>query len=203
MNKEITKVQLFEDSIFEVKIEDANNSEILEFYEDKRFKYEGHTRSNYGGWQAFISPGECKAYDEVLEKINVAANDIFKNEYGLNDDIKIANSWLNANDFGSSNLNHTHPGCAYSGVYYINASKDDKKNGSILFENPQTFAIASSMIAYGQPHTYYDHPQLRQSYMIPPKVGYAYLFMPWIQHAVTRNLSHFNRIVIGMNFNRI
>lgn len=209
MELNIKRQKLWEDSIFDITIPEVDNDSILKFYEELVQKEDGQRRSNIGGWQREVKPGECQAYDDVLDMINYGVTDIFNNVFGLKVKTKIANSWLNSNELGEANSFHTHPGCVFSGVYYINASKD-KENGMINFVNPYHHIIEEwkHMLPerFGIEHKDVQHLNNNHDYMInsnmmfPPSINHAYVFMPWLGHEVRKNPHAFNRLVIGMNF---
>jgi uncharacterized protein (TIGR02466 family) len=209
MELTIKRQKLWEDSIFDITLPEADNDSIVKYYEDLVQKEKGQKRSNIGGWQREVRPGECQAYDDVLDMINYAVTDIFNNVFGLKVKTAIANSWLNSNELGEANAFHTHPGCVFSGVYYINASKD-KENGMINFVNMNHHTIEewkhSLPHRFGIEHKDIKHLNSNHDYMInsnmmfPPSVNHAYVFMPWLGHEVRKNPHAFNRLVIGMNF---
>lgn len=199
MNEPIAmkRITLWEEAIFEMCIPEADNMSIIKFYEELREISQGHTRSNYGGWQKDVYPGECKAIDDVIGKIDIALTALFNEHFHVNRKVACCSAWLNANDFGASNLPHTHPGCHFSGVYYINASDDDKRNGQVIFQRDNGFSIECTMNSMKHRP---DDPLWQTTKWQPPKISHAYLFPPHLTHSVTRNISHFNRLVIGMNF---
>lgn len=198
----IKRITLWEDAIFEVHVPDPDNVSIIKFYEETREVCQGHIRSNYGGWQKDVFPGDCAAIDNVLEKLNIALTNIFNEQFGIKKQVRCISAWLNANDFGASNLAHTHPGCHFSGVYYINAGDDDKRNGQVIFQRDNTFSIEETLNSIGRKNREPKNadPLWKTTCWQPPKISHAYLFAPYLQHCVTRNLSQFNRLVIGMNF---
>jgi len=197
----IRRIKLWEDAIFEVQVPEPDNVSIIKFYEETREISQGHIRSNYGGWQKDVFPGDCAAIDDVLEKINQALTNIFVEQFEIKKQVRCVSAWLNANDFGASNLAHTHPGCHFSGVYYINAGNDDKRNGQVVFQRESAFSIEATLNSIGRDEMPRNKDPLWQTTVWqPPKISHAYLFTPYLQHCVTRNLSQFNRLVIGMNF---
>ena len=197
----IRRITLWEDAIFEVHVPEPDNVSIIKFYEETREISQGHVRSNYGGWQKDVFPGDCAAIDDVLEKINQALTNIFAEQFEIKKQVRCVSAWLNANDFGASNLTHTHPGCHFSGVYYINAGDDDKRNGQVIFQRDNAFSIEATLNSIGRDEMPRNKdPMWQTTVWQPPKISHAYLFTPYLQHCVTRNLSQFNRLVIGMNF---
>lgn len=199
----IERHTLWSDSVFEASFDDVDNDSILEFYNSITDK--GVKRSNVGGWQYDVKTGECAAYDDVMDKCVHVVNHIFNDIYGIEIDVRLANSWLNSNNIGDSNCFHTHPGSLFSGVYYINASKE-KGNGSINFirNDHHTIEEFKNKISGAMGKNSYlktEDKQFASCSFMQPKQGHAYLFPPWFGHEVRRNYTESNRLVIGMNFN--
>ena len=208
MKMKITEEILWKESIFDIELPESDNEAILDFYEKKVKETKGVQKSNIGGWQKEIKPGECKEYDDVLHLINLGVQDIFKTQYRVNIKTKVSNSWLNSNEMGESNAFHTHPGSLFSGVYYVNASKH-KQNGHINFVNTNHHVIEeykhlmSNNLGADREETFAmgdHHESMRSHCSMPPNIGHAYVFPPWVGHEVRRNPHEFNRLVIGMNF---
>jgi len=201
----IERKTLWKDSIFDATFDDIDNDAIISFYESLVEKEKGVRRSNIGGWQRDVKYGECEAYDDAMDKCVHVVKHIFNDIYKVDIDIKLANSWLNSNNFGDSNAYHTHPGCIFSGVYYVNASKQ-KENGSINFIRPNNHTIEdfknnlSQRCGFGKLWQTTDM-QFESNADFMPQQNHAYLFPPWFGHEVKRNYSQENRLVIGMNFN--
>jgi len=209
MEINIKRHELWTESMFEIHLPDIDNESIIKFYDEIEKVDPGQKRSNIGGWQREVNPGECQAYDELMYMMAYAVTDIFRNVFKLPIDLAIANSWLNSNILGENNAFHTHPGCVYSGVYYINASKD-KENGSITFVNPQHHVIedwisnlplrSNGDIDHKQCEVLHEDKQFASTQHFEPKSNYAYVFPPWTGHEVRKNPHSFNRLVAGINF---
>ena len=105
----------------------------------------GMTRSNVGGWHSkddffnWASP----AIQELKEWINAAVlrmvslaskTQRFKCQFNMT-------GWANVNGPGQYNANHNHPGCIWSGVYYVRAGDypDDPlpKAGQLQLYDPR------------------------------------------------------------------
>ena len=204
----INRVRLWEECYFDLTLPEVDNDAIIGFYEEIEKKEEGQKRSNIGGWQREVTQGECPAYDHMLYLTEVAVTDIFQNVFKINTEIVVANSWLNSNILGESNSFHTHPGCLFSGVYYVNAS-EHKENGSINFVNPNHHVIEDYIqniplripgLSAAEVSKIYDDKIFTSHEHAEPKVSHAYVFPPWLGHEVRKNPHAFNRLVVGINF---
>ena len=89
--------------------------------------------------------------------------------------------WFNINYTGSSNIKHTHPGSALSGVFYINIPDN---SGNITFHH-----IDSHGLFFTQDSTF----------SINPHDGLMILFPGTLLHDVEINNSKENRISIAFN----
>lgn len=207
----IKRIRLWEECIFDLTLPEVDNDSILGFYEELESKEAGQKKSNIGGWQREVTHGECPAYDHMLYLTEVAVTDIFQNVFQVDVQIEVANSWLNSNILGESNAFHTHPGCLFSGVYYINASKD-KENGSINFVNPNHHVIEDYIqnlplrvpgLPTKEALNLYNDKIFTSHQHAEPQVSHAYVFPPWLGHEVRKNPHAFNRLVVGINFKAV
>lgn len=206
----IKRVRLWEECYFDLTLPEVDNDAIIGLYERLEKEEGGQQKSNIGGWQREVQPGECAAYDHMLYLTEVAVTDLFKNVFEVDMDIEVANSWLNSNILGESNAFHTHPGCLFSGVYYVNASKD-KENGSINFVNPSHHVIEDFIatlplrapITNEEARNLYKDKIFTSHQHADPQVNHAYVFPPWLGHEVRKNPHAFNRLVVGINFKAV
>lgn len=99
----------------------------------------------------------------------------------------LTSSWLNFSTLGSFQFDHKHPGNRISGCYYYQTTGND---GSIRFENPNTYALAG-----GFP---FDDINA-DGVTYPPAVGRLILFPSWLTHRVSINNTSKERISIAFN----
>lgn len=114
----------------------------------------------------------------------------------------LVNGWANVNTKGASNAPHTHPGCFWSAVYYVNdggiAGTKDELGGHLQLGDPR--GVAPIMFA----------PTIRvalrgcvsaggnETYI--PRTGDLVLFPSWLVHSVGEYKGDADRISIAMNF---
>ena len=204
----ISRQYLWSDSIFEIKIPNPNNQAIVDFYELASKSHKGDSRSNIGGWQFAMKTGMCEEYDHIMDRIVEGVNHIANSVMDMNLDIKMSNSWINTNLLGAKNSFHTHPGCLFSGVYYVKVPKTGDP-GMINFVREGHHLIESTLSFFAD---HYAEKRLRKggddrdpqwiSHMtIPPVEGSALIFPSWYGHEVYTSLSEKeDRIAVGMNF---
>ena len=156
-----------------------------------------------------MKTGMCEEYDKIMDRIVEGANHIVNSVMGMNLDLNMSNSWLNTNKIGAKNAFHTHPGCLFSGVYYVKVPKAGN-SGCINFVREGHHLIESTLAFFAN---HYAEKRLNDeggddrdmqwiSHMtIPPVEGTALLFPSWYGHEVYTSLSEKeDRIAVGMNF---
>lgn len=199
----INRIDLWTESIFQVMVPDVDNASILEFALDKRTQDAGIVRSNLGGWQFDIDMNMCGAIDDMVDKIEHGLNHIFNDVFDIKINLGLANAWLNINNLGHKNSVHTHPGCIFSGVYYV-TGKASPEDGEINFLREGAHSLETlftqSQIMSEYSRTERD-PMFRVAAAIPSLASRALLFAPYLMHEVRTNLNNEDRLVIGMNFN--
>jgi len=112
-----------------------------------------------------------------------------------------AMKWSIINPPGSSNRAHVHPGCMWSGVYYIQAPKGA---GDIEFIEPRTAHLMN------QPKYRPNAKRPKECWTkvrFTPKPGRMLLFPSWLYHGVDPNMSKEagragHRIIISFNLNQ-
>lgn len=104
--------------------------------------------------------------------------------------------WANVLRKGGYNSLHVHPGCTFSGVYYVTAGAADAPSpsvddisGAIEFIDPRPAAIASVAP---------DSRMTRRSAFSPP-AGAMIMFPSWLQHLVHPYAGDRPRISIAFN----
>jgi len=102
------------------------------------------------------------------------------------------NAWANVNTYGNYNNIHTHPACAWSGVYYVKVGElnaDYPKSGSIEFLDPRAGSemVLSPKIPFGREK------------IIQPKEGEIIIFPSWLKHWVHPYWGLGKRISIAFN----
>ena len=156
----------------------------------------GRRLSNqYTGWQSNDGCDSHPAFLPLVKRIEKLIYDEVWPFHGLqNTDctMDIGNMWLNINDHFAWNTPHLHPGCWYSGVYYIHADGDE---GNINFIDKDVKVIHDSP----------QHPRTRQTVDFPSVTGELILFPSGLLHMVEPNLTQKDRYSVSFNirvFNR-
>lgn len=96
-------------------------------------------------------------------------------------------SWVNMNDRGGFNFQHTHYGMI-SGCFYL---RTPEGSGNIVFRDPRPAVEASYLKGPGI-NSFMDFP-------IKPEAGMLLLFPSWLQHRVEPHENDTPRISIAFN----
>lgn len=159
--------------------------------------------SNLGGWQSswdFADWGG-PAGKAALEQAQDLASRLTCDRQGR--PIRPAwrlNAWANVNGPGHGNEFHTHPGCFWSGTYYVDdggAGADPALGGEFEFQDPR--GVAPAMYA---PHLAFSVPgglACGASETLRPRSGLMVLFPAWLSHAVRPYRGDALRISIAFN----
>ena len=104
--------------------------------------------------------------------------------------VNIEAMWAIINKKGSFNISHNHPNAYLSSAYYV---KHPEKSGDIKFFDPKDQKTIRFPIIkkYGELSA--------AEVQISPKEGDLLIFPSYLMHAVNRNLSNDDRIVISFN----
>ena len=102
----------------------------------------GRARSNNGsGWQSNDGVNERPIFQCLLNGVEtVFDNEVFPFYVGdQSNDCKLhhGNYWVNINYQHSYNNVHTHPGCWYSGVFYLKVPEETRGSGALQFLSGQ------------------------------------------------------------------
>ena len=194
--------------VFQVNVPEpeALNKDLLKLiYQDRENDSKGVNRSNVaslGGWHSQIRLHKDKAYAPLVREINSAGRKISK-KLGFAKDhaLKIGSMWSIINPPGGMNIAHVHPGCMWSGVYYVQAPE---KAGQISFTDPRTVNLmnqAKFMEKKKRPKECWTKVNF------VPKAGKLLIFPAWLYHSVDTNATELtgdeaNRIVIAFNINQ-
>lgn len=159
--------------------------------------------SNLGGWQSswdFPAWGG-PAGDTVLRSATALANRMTADRQGKPVDIKWrVNAWANINRAGHGNEFHTHPGCYWSGTYYVDdggIGDDAALGGEFEIQDPRGVAPAmyAPMLCFATP----GGRSAGASELIRPKAGMMVLFPAWLSHGVRPYRGSRMRISLAFN----
>lgn len=103
--------------------------------------------------------------------------------------------WANVSPAGASNQYHAHPGCIWSGVYYVDDGGD--ASGALVLMDPNfptNRMYAPDLQFVGNKGERF--PSLQE---IAPEPGRLVIFPSWLHHAVKPHNGPRDRISIAMN----
>ena len=160
---------------------------------------ESDVRSNFGGWQknGIHNLEELQEFKQVLiNEIDGFIEWIYEQYYIPIVDgqqpkwaISIDNIFVNINPKGSYHLMHSHTGCNYSGVFYLQSDPDTC--GNLHLQHP----FKSPWMGEMQGKTIKDFYTT-----IDPDPGSGVIFPAYMLHHVGPNMSENDRIAISFNF---
>lgn len=168
---------------------------------------QGHpsvSHSNLGGWQSdtqFLDWGGAPA-KRLLAIVTNAIDQMTADRAGRA--VKIdwhSNGWANVNRSGHGNEFHTHPGCFWSAVYYVDdggIGADPALGGELELADPR--GVAPAMHA---PHVSFalrGGQSAGVSELVRPHSGLLVVFPSWLSHAVRPYRGSGIRISIAINF---
>ena len=114
----------------------------------------------------------------------------FLGEYANEYHLEHGNYWVNINYQNSYNNAHTHPGCWYSGVIYIQIPENSRKDGALQFLSGQARHMSD-----------FTHMSQRDAdnFPIMPEEGDVLLFPSAMIHFVEPHSTDYERISIAFN----
>jgi len=110
------------------------------------------------------------------------------------------NAWANINRNGHGNEFHTHPGCMWSAVYYVDdggAAEDPSLGGEFEIQDPR--GVAPAMYWPEIVPAVPGGASMGASEMINPVAGTVMMFPSWVSHAVRPYMGEGTRISIAIN----
>lgn len=168
-------------------------------YEIREEDPESDVRSNFGGWQK----NGIQDCDELFEFKQNLIDRIDQYVHWLHEQyyvpvverqdpkwaISIDNVFVNINPKGSYHVMHSHTGCNYSGVFYLQS--DTGTSGGLHIQHP----FKSPWMGEMQGRTTKDLYTV-----IEPEPGTGIIFPAYLLHHVGPNMSEDDRIAISFNF---
>lgn len=199
----VSKKSYFPTHVYQIQIGDAealNTSLLSSIYAERDKDAKGISRSNFtelGGWHSQNDLHKKDAYAGLVGHINSSTAQLSKDlGYDPAYEIRIGTMWSIINPPGSSNRAHVHPGCLWSGVYYIHASDDA---GRIEFIEPRTAHLMNqARYAPGKTRPKDCWTKVR----FTPTPGKMIIFPSWLYHAVDPNMSKGDRVIISFNLSQ-
>ncbi len=191
---------------FELPEAQSLNARLLPLiYAEREKDLKGIERSNFrelGGWHSHNDLHKSPKYSELTDRINAAA-DLMSIDLGYHKSysLRIGTMWSIINPPGSFNRAHIHPGCIWSGVYYVQAPEH---SGKIAFTDPRTENLMQ------KPKFIPNKKQPKYCWSkvnFTPVAGIMLIFPSWLYHSVHPNLSEKNegeceRIIVSFNLSQ-
>ena len=179
---------------------DEMNTRLLEIIRQKEKEDKGITKSIIGGWHSAddVHTWRYPEVDRLIDFISDAVTELTKISTGVAEAKLSADTtyiaWANILREGGYNKAHTHPGSAWSGVYYIEAGIDDNPDipedaGCIEFFDPR-HGIEMVPVP-GNP--------FGQRIWFPPENGRLLCFPAWLRHTVNPYMGKQERVSIAFN----
>jgi len=152
----------------------------------------GRNISNVGGYQSKdlnLSEPLLQSLISHIQKETFNFSRMFNMTY---DSFKVDNMWININGYKDYNNNHHHPGCLFSGVYYISTPQNC---GNIEFiRSAERFMVYDWEV----PVTNYNSYNATIWYL-PAEQYRCYIFPSFYEHRVIPNLNTKERYSISFN----
>lgn len=199
----------FPTTIFQIDVnnpEELNKHLLASIYAEREKDQKGIARSNFtelGGWHSHNNLHKEENFKGLVDEINGATKRMCDDMgYDPSRKLSIGTMWSIINPPGAANRAHVHPGCLWSGVYYIQAPEDC---GRIEFVEPRTVHLMN------QPR-YKPNAKRQRDYWTKvrflPQPGRMIIFPAWLYHAVDPNLTKEegdagNRIIVSFNLNQV
>ena len=209
LSEDALKVQrYFPTLIFSLEVPDSEilNDHLIEtIYAERERDRTGVRKSNFpelGSWHSHVKLHKDVAFAGLVQYIDeVSAMMCRELGYHRSYQLRIGTMWSIINPPGSSNRAHIHPGCIWSGVYYVQAPKN---SGQIEFIDPRTQNLMSP-VEYipdtKRPRICWTKVQYK------PVAGRMLIFPSWLYHSVGPNRSKAkgkdaDRIIVSFNLSQ-
>jgi uncharacterized protein (TIGR02466 family) len=157
----------------------------------------GLDNSNVGGWHSgrdFTKWGG-RPVERLMTAATRIADKITRDRQGRSarQSWRIE-AWANVNRHGHANKRHTHPGCFWSGTYYVSVGEGigGELGGEFQLHDPRGAALAGDPAS--EVRLDIDAPS-----RIRPEPGLFVFFPSWMPHSVRPFLGEGTRISIAFN----
>jgi len=194
--------------IFSLDIPDSEtlNAHLIEaIYAERERDRTGVNRSNFpelGSWHSHLKLHNDVTYAGLVQHVDaVSAMMCLELGYHTSYQLRIGTMWSIINPPGSSNRAHIHPGCIWSGVYYVRAPRN---SGRIEFIDPRTHNMMTR-VKYIPGTKGPRNCWTRVKYK--PTAGRMLVFPSWLYHSVDPNRSRAkgkdaDRIIVSFNLSQ-
>ena len=194
--------------IFSLEVPDSEslNADLIEaIYAERERDEAGIRKSNVpelGGWHSHVRLHRDAKFAELVRHVDAAA-EMMCGELGYHKSyrLKIGTMWSIVNPPGGLNRAHIHPGCIWSGVYYVQAPRN---SGRIEFIDPRTQNLmtpAKYIPDTRRPRNCWTKVQYK------PSAGRMLIFPSWLYHSVATNRSRAkgkaaDRVIVSFNLSQ-
>jgi uncharacterized protein (TIGR02466 family) len=187
-NLAVARFSYFPTLVFRIDLPDAEalNERLMALISEvKKADGDGIEKSNsryLGGWHSRGLLHKLPGFELIVGYIHNAGERISGDlRYDETLALRISSMWTIVNPPGAFNLAHVHPGCLWSGVYYV---KTPDACGKISFTDPRTANVMSKP-KYTPKHRV---PRMCWSKVsFEPVAGRMLVFPSWLYHAVEPN----------------
>ena len=194
--------------IFSLEVPDSEllNALLIEaIYAEREQDRTGVRKSNFpelGGWHSHVKLHKDVTFAGLVQHVDAAATMMCRDlGYHRSYRLKIGTMWSIINPPGGMNRAHIHPGCIWSGVYYVQAPRN---SGRIEFIDPRTQNLMGR-VKYipdtKRPRNCWTKVHYR------PVAGRMLIFPSWLYHSVGPNQStaegkDADRIIVSFNLSQ-
>ena len=194
--------------IFSLEIPDSAplGTRLMEaIYAERERDGKGVRKSNFpdlGGWHSHTRLHKDTAFAGLVKHVDAtAAMMCRKLGYHRSYRLEIGTMWSIINPPGGMNRAHIHPGCIWSGVYYVQAPRN---SGRIEFTDPRTQNLMGSVKYIPDTKRPRD---CWKKVRYQPRAGRMLIFPAWLYHSVTPNRSRAkgkeaDRIIVSFNLSQ-
>jgi uncharacterized protein (TIGR02466 family) len=161
--------------------------------------------SNLGGWQStwdFAEWGGAEA-EYLLSFMRHLANNLTVDRAGKPAPQEWRmNAWANVNRTGHGNEFHTHPGCVWSAVYYVDdggAAADPALGGQFEIQDQDPRGVAPAMYRPDLVPRISGGASIGACETLSPAVGMVLMFPAWLSYAVRPYTGSGTRISVAAN----
>jgi uncharacterized protein (TIGR02466 family) len=182
------------------------NAHLIEaIYAERERDRTGVRKSNFpelGSWHSHVKLHKDATFAGLVQHVDAVAAMMCRTlGYHRSYRLRIGTMWSIINPPGSSNRAHIHPGCLWSGVYYVQAPRNA---GRIEFIDPRTQNLmtpAEYIPDTKRPRSCWTKVQYK------PVAGRMLIFPSWLYHSVDPNRSRAkgkdaDRIIMSFNLSQ-
>ena len=194
--------------IFSLEVPDSEllNARLIEaIYAERERDETGVRKSNYrelGGWHSHTGLHKDAAFAGMVKHVDAAAARMCRKlGYHRSYRLSIGTMWSIVNPPGGLNRAHIHPGCIWSGVYYVQAPRN---SGRIEFTDPRTQNLMGSVKYIPDTKRPRD---CWKKVRYQPRAGRMLIFPAWLYHSVAPNRSRArgkdaDRVIVSFNLSQ-